>query len=56
VNGFWFWIESCIRKFRKSKIYDIYYAGEDDLDFNIDSNLMDNLDENINLYIHGVYP
>jgi hypothetical protein len=26
-------------------------AGEDDLDFNIDSNFMDNLNENINLYI-----
>ena len=26
-------------------------AGEADLDFNIDSNFMDNLNENINLYI-----
>ena len=26
-------------------------AGEDDLDFNIESNFMDNLNENINLYI-----
>ena len=26
-------------------------AGEDDLDFNIDSNFIDNLNENINLYI-----
>ena len=26
-------------------------AGEDDLDYNIDSNFMDNLNENINLYI-----
>jgi hypothetical protein len=26
-------------------------AGEDDLDFNIDSNFMNNLTENINLYI-----
>jgi hypothetical protein len=26
-------------------------AGEDDLDFNIDSNFMNNLNENINLYI-----
>ena len=26
-------------------------AGEDDLDFNIDSNFMDNLNENINVYI-----
>jgi hypothetical protein len=25
--------------------------GEDDLDFNIESNFMDNLNENINLYI-----
>jgi hypothetical protein len=27
-------------------------AGEDDLDFNIDSNFMNNLNENINLYIY----
>jgi hypothetical protein len=26
-------------------------AGEDDLNFNIDSNFMDNFNENINLYI-----
>jgi hypothetical protein len=24
VNGFWFWIESYIREFRESKIYDIF--------------------------------
>jgi hypothetical protein len=27
-------------------------AGEDNLDFNIDSNSMDNLNENINIYIY----
>ena len=35
----------------KKKLNGASDAGEDDLDFNIDSNFMDNLNENINLYI-----
>ena len=35
----------------KKKLNAVPDAGEDDLDFNIDSNFMDNLNENINLYI-----
>ena len=35
----------------KKKLNATSDAGEDDLDFNIDSNFMDNLNENINLYI-----
>jgi hypothetical protein len=35
----------------KKKLNAAADAGEDDLDFNIDSNFMDNLNVNINLYI-----
>jgi hypothetical protein len=36
----------------KTKLNAAPDAGEDDLDFNIDSNFMNNLNENINLYIY----